>query len=100
VGLQYHDYKNHKIFFSEMADDYLSLYANCSTVYSDRVHACVATLAFGNKARLIDETPRAHLFETLDAGNVRNEIVQLDPEKFASKKQEHLNALTKALKDL
>ena len=83
-----------------MANDYLSLYANCSTVYSDRVHACVATLAFGNKARLIDDTPRAHLFETLDAGNVRNEIVQLDPEKFASKKQEHLDALSKALKDL
>jgi hypothetical protein len=100
VGLQYHDYKNHKIFFSEMADDYLSLYANCSTVYSDRVHACVATLAFGNKARLIDETPRAHLFETLGVGNVRNEIVQLDQDVFASKKQQHLDALSEALKDL
>ena len=95
VGLQYDTFDRGKVFVSEMAEDYLNLYANCDTVYSDRVHACVAALSFGNKARLIDKTPRAHLFDVLQAGSVREEVTQLSPEILEAKKAEHVDILSK-----
>ena len=39
------------VIVSDNPMDYLLLYRNASEVYSDRVHACIPTLAFGNKAR-------------------------------------------------
>lgn len=92
-GLRFNTFAHGKTFYSEFADDYLHLYANTHTVYSDRVHACVATLAFGNKAQLIDTTPRAFLFETVGAGAVRQKPVQLDKQLLAQKKQKHVEAL-------
>lgn len=41
------------VIVSDNPMDYLLLYRNASEVYSDRVHACIPTLAFGNKARLL-----------------------------------------------
>lgn len=38
------------VIVSDNPMDYLLLYRNASEVYSDRVHACIPTLAFGNKA--------------------------------------------------
>lgn len=40
------------VIVSDNPMDYLLLYRNASEVYSDRVHACIPTLAFGNKANL------------------------------------------------
>ena len=100
VGLQYNTFDQGRLFVSEMAEDYLHLYANCDTVFTDRVHACVAALAFGNRARLIDKTPRAYLFERVDCGNVRQEIVQASLELVEQRKQEHTAHLQKILKDL
>lgn len=37
------------VIVSDNPMDYLLLYRNASEVYSDRVHACIPTLAFGNK---------------------------------------------------
>ena len=46
------------VIVSDNPMDYLLLYRNASEVYSDRVHACIPTLAFGNKARLFSNSPR------------------------------------------
>lgn len=100
VGLRYNTFDKGRLFVSEMAEDYLNLYANCDAVYSDRVHACVAALAFGNKARLIDKTPRAYLFERVGCGNVRQETVRLSPELLEQRKAEHIAHLQKVLADL
>lgn len=43
------------VIVSDNPMDYLLLYRNASEVYSDRVHACIPTLAFGNKARLFSQ---------------------------------------------
>lgn len=43
------------VIVSDNPMDYLLLYRNASEVYSDRVHACIPTLAFGNKARLFSK---------------------------------------------
>ena len=90
MGLKYNTFNHGRVFVSEMAEDYLNLYANSETVYSDRVHACVAALSFGNKARLIDKTPRAHLFERLEVGSVREESVQLSMDLLEQRKDEHV----------
>ena len=58
--------------------DYLLLYRNASEVYSDRVHACIPTLAFGNKARLFSNSPRIALFENAKIPDVRERLVSIE----------------------
>lgn len=53
------------IMTSDYPLDYLFLYKNVEETYSDRVHACIPTLSFGNKAQLFSESPRIALFENV-----------------------------------
>lgn len=55
---------------SDHPDDYLHAYANTKTAYSDRVHATVVALSFGNPAQLFWKSPRATLFDQIDAMNI------------------------------
>lgn len=71
---------------SDLPDDYLNLYANCKATYTDRVHACVATLIFGNRARLYSESKRALLFDRIGLSSIRNELVSLDTGKIEEEK--------------
>lgn len=61
--------------------DYLLLYKNVSVTYSDRVHACIPTLSFGNKAQLFSDSPRIALFENvgIDLEDIKNRPVSLSP---------------------
>ena len=72
---------------SDIPHDYLALYANAEEVHSDRVHACVAALAYGRKARLYHPTLRGSLFEAAGAARIREELVQLDLQALAQKKK-------------
>lgn len=76
-----------KSLVSDVPEDYLTLYANCRVTYSDRVHACIASLAYGNQARLYSDTPRKSLFEKLGLSNICNDKVSVDSEKLTSFKQ-------------
>lgn len=67
--------------------DYLLLYRNASEVYSDRVHACIPTLAFGNKARLFSNSPRIALFENAKIPDVRERLVSIEGLKEMQDKQ-------------
>lgn len=57
--------KQGRTIISDYPLDYLALYKNADTVYSDRVHACIPVLAFGNKAVLYSDSPRKMLFENV-----------------------------------
>jgi hypothetical protein len=57
---------------------YINIYANTDLTLSDRVHACVATLAYGHPAMLFTPSPRAALFERLGLGAIREKLVELD----------------------
>lgn len=57
---------------------YINIYANAELTLSDRVHACVATLAFGHPAMLFTPSPRAALFERLGLAQIREKLVELD----------------------
>lgn len=63
---------------SDVPEDYLTLYSQVNTTYADRVHACVASLAYGNSARLYSSTPRKALFNKLGVPNITHEVSKLD----------------------
>ena len=55
---------------SDYPMDYLVLYRNVERVYTDRVHATITTLSFGNEVVLYSDSPRKAL---LDNANVQYE---------------------------
>lgn len=57
---------------------YINIYANAEFTLSDRVHACVATLAYGHPAMLFTPSPRSALFGRLGLETIRERLVQLD----------------------
>lgn len=75
------------VIVSDNPMDYLLLYRNASEVYSDRVHACIPTLAFGNKARLLSNSPRIALFENAKIPDVRERLVSIEGLKEMQDKQ-------------
>lgn len=76
---------------------YFTLYGNTELTLSDRVHACVATLAYGHPAMLFTPSPRARLFERFELGNIREEPVTLDAGLLEAEKQAELDFLRDAV---
>lgn len=73
---------------------YLSLYAHTRVTISDRVHACVATLAYGNRAMLYNPTTRrSALFEAAGVPRIAEEPVRLDLSLVERRWQELLHTL-------
>lgn len=75
---------------SELPYDYLTIYKNVDTTYAERVHACIATLAFGNKAMLFSNTVRADLFDkVLNEGSqkIRRKPIFVDKVKLDKEKK-------------
>jgi hypothetical protein len=66
---------------------YALVYARTQLTLSDRVHACVATLAFGNPAMLFTPSPRARLFDRVGLGAIREHPVSIDLELLRAEKQ-------------
>lgn len=77
---------------SDHPDDYLHVYANTKTAYADRVHATVAALSFGNAAQLFWESPRAQLFDQIDAMDILDRPVT-PFEKIEERKEEQISFL-------
>lgn len=57
---------------------YFNIYGNCEFVLADRVHACVAALAYGREAMLFTPSPRQALFARVGAKEIRNRPIKLD----------------------
>ena len=86
-------YSRPDMMISDIPDDYLHLFANTSATYSDRVHACIPTLSFGNSARLYTTSPRATLFERAGVGEIRNKLVKVDQQKLNADKTTQISFL-------
>lgn len=83
------------LFISGTPDGYLNLYANTEALYSDRVHACVATLAFGHPCRLYyAEIPRASLLDRVGATTIRHKLTYPDTEKIEKEKKKQVRFLS------
>jgi hypothetical protein len=72
---------------------YFTVYAASSLTLSDRVHACVATLAYGKPAMLFTPSPRARLFERLGLGTIREKPVTLNLDYLERERQAELQFL-------
>lgn len=74
---------------------YLAAYANTSATVSDRVHACVATLAYGGQATLHNPTTkRSALFDAVGAGHISKRFVRLSSDRLATEFDATTQALT------
>ncbi|MBL3583587.1 polysaccharide pyruvyl transferase family protein [Oleidesulfovibrio alaskensis] len=71
---------------SDIPEDYLTLYAQVQETHSDRVHACVASLTYGNKARLYSKTPRKALFEKVGLPRITQEVSSINQDMLAELK--------------
>lgn len=87
--------KEGTLLVSDSPLDYLYLYASAKEVHSDRVHACVPTLAFGNPCRLYAKTPRAKLFNRTCKGDITKELCQ--PNDIDRLQKEELTFLSEIL---
>ncbi len=82
---------------SDIPSDYLNLYANTSVTYSDRVHACVATISYGKPARLFSNSKRAILFNKIGAHEITEKVVFPNIEKINKEKGKQINFLSNIL---
>ncbi|MCW3132484.1 MAG: polysaccharide pyruvyl transferase family protein [Candidatus Methanospirare jalkutatii] len=82
---------------SENPYDYLLLYANAEKVYSDRIHACIVSLAYGVPCRLYSDSPRLSIFSKV-AENDGNTLVR--SKRLDKLQKEQLNFLSAVLSDL
>lgn len=85
------------IFISDSLTDYLFFYANAEITYSDRIHACLPTLVYGNKAQFYHKTPRAGLFQDLLGGDIQSQPVSIDQERLLERKTEQESVLKEAI---
>lgn len=75
-------------FVSDIPNTYIDIYANARLTLSDRVHACVATLAYGNHAMLFSKTKRSKLLDRVGAESIYSEPVKIDLKKLDEEKED------------
>ncbi len=92
------NFKKKNTVISDLPEDYLTIYANTDETHSDRVHACVPTLAFGKPARFYGKTPRAALFERIDAESIKDKLIAPDLNKIDVEKKRHIQFLSEILR--
>ena len=90
-------YKRPNTVCSDEPWTYLTVYANSAFTVTDRVHASVATLAYGGPTTLFAKTSRARLFDRVGAGKVLREVVQLPPEALEAQRRQQIDYLRKEL---
>lgn len=90
-------YRQSRSFCADLPYGYLNLYANSSLTLSDRVHACAATLAFGNSAMLFVNTDRLGLLGRVGAEGITEHPVQLDLKRLEDEKSRMVEWLKKTL---
>jgi len=82
-------------FVSESPFDYLILYSHATEVHSDRVHACVVALSFGNKCKLYTRDIRSSLLSKACEGDITKELCPLRDISKLMRKQ--INILSQTL---
>ena len=71
---------------SDVPYDYLNLYANAEAVFSDRVHACVPSLAFGIPTMFYGNTPRSGIFDRVGLNDIRQRPATINQDYLRAEK--------------
>ncbi len=90
-------YKQPNAVASDEPFTYFTVYGNTKLTLADRVHACVATLAYGNPAMLFTPSPRSRLFDRLGLAAIRERPVTLSRQRLEEEKQSELDFLRRAI---
>jgi hypothetical protein len=90
-------YRHPNAIVSDEPYTYFTIYAGSSLTLSDRVHACVITLAYGKLAMLFSPSPRTYLFDRLGLSSIRSSPTLLDKNKLAKEKQDEIDFLKSAV---
>ena len=100
-GIRNSYFKEENTLISDRPEDYLNLYASAEITHSDRVHACVAALAFGKKCRLYYETRRAQLFNEvgININKIMEDVVSVDQKELTKKKKAQISFLSSVIKN-
>jgi hypothetical protein len=72
------NYRAPMMYSGDVPYSYLNIYANADLTISNRVHACVATTAYGNPAMLFTRSPRAYLLKRLGLDKIKDEPQRVD----------------------
>lgn len=86
-------YRAPNSFAWDLPEPYLALYANSALTLSDRVHACVVTLAYGKPAMLFSRSPRALIIERLGVDKIKQKPTSISQEKLQEEKTEMIRFL-------
>jgi hypothetical protein len=90
-------YKRANAVASDEPFTYFTVYANTELTVSDRVHACIVTLAYGRPAIMYRHTERALLFDRLDLHEIGTRPVELPRERLDQEMRAELEFLRTAL---
>lgn len=77
---------------------YLVLYSNASLTLSDRVHACIITMAYGGTSMLFSKSPRVEIIERVGAGSVLQKPTAIDLSALEVMRNEELSFLRAVIK--
>ena len=80
-------------FVSDTPEGYLNLYRHGRLTISERVHACVPTIAFGNYAWLISDTKRSALFSRVGLEEITERPVRIQSDFLKQEKSNMLEFL-------
>lgn len=76
---------------------YFALYANAAMTLSDRIHACVVTMAYGGRAMLFSKSPRARIIERVGATDIFKEPTTLDMPRLDQLRNEEIAFLASVM---
>lgn len=93
-------YANARSYVGDVPYTYLNMYANAACTFSNRVHACVATVSYGNEAMLFTRSPRAYLLDRLGLDGLRERPVRLDMDRLREEKDALIRFTTEGLASL
>lgn len=77
-------------FISDRLKDYLFIYANASKTYSDRIHACVPALAYGNQAKFCYDSKRVNLFDMVSEKSIEDDLISISKESLKNEKAKQI----------
>lgn len=79
-------YTDNNTFAMDTPDGYLLAYANSYLTLSNRVHANVATLSYGNSAMYFSDSKRALLLDRMGVADIYNKPLKVEREKLEEEK--------------
>ena len=78
---------------------FLTLLANTSLTLSDRIHSCIASLAYGNPAMLFSQSPRRQILSQVGVSQITEHPVTADLHHLETLRQNELNFLTSCFRN-